>query len=56
MHSGTASILSRASLISFRQRRQGLGVADQSFQFFFARHAGEVVHDLLKFGRQGHIS
>lgn len=37
------------------QRRKRLSVRNQGFEFFFARHAGEVIYDLLKFGRYGHV-
>ena len=34
---------------------QGFGVSDQRFDLFFARHAGEIIDDFLKFGRKRHI-
>ena len=52
MHSGTASILSRSSLSRSGSGGKDLGVGDQCFEFFFARHAGEVIYDFLKFGRK----
>ena len=51
MHSGTGSIFGAFLFEPIRKRRQGLGVGDQRFYFFFAAHAGEVIHDFLEFGR-----